>query len=92
MRILITGATGLIGKSLLISLLQVGHKIVVLTTNKKISIELSDVEFYYWNPEKNIIDDKAFDKIDVLISLAGAKINQRWTKKNKKEVTYIGTP
>lgn len=82
MKILITGASGLIGKALVGALQQVGHQVVTLSTRK----QTSSLTTYYWNPEKGEIDTKALVDVDVIISLAGAKINQRWTAKNKKAI------
>ena len=32
------------------------------------------------------IDQSAFNGVDVIVNLAGAKINQRWTAKNKRTI------
>ena len=83
MHILITGASGLIGKSLIHALEQRDCRISTLTTSKR-SVPISThIKTHYWNPSQGILDGKALDGVDVIISLAGAKINQRWTKKNK---------
>ena len=86
MHILITGASGLIGKSLIHALEQRDYRISTLSTSKR-SVPIStNIKTHYWNPSQGIIDGKALDGVDVIISLAGAKINQRWTKKNRKAI------
>ena len=86
MHILITGASGLIGKSLIHALEQRDHRISTLSTSKRSAPISTNVKTYQWNPNQGIIDEKALDGVDVIISLAGAKINQRWTKKNRKAI------
>ena len=86
MHILITGASGLIGKSLIHALEQRDYRISTLSTSKRSAPISTNVKTYQWNPNQGIIDEKALDGVDVIISLAGAKINQRWTKKNRKAI------
>ncbi len=86
MHILITGASGLIGKSLIHALEQRDYRISTLSTSKRSAPISTNVKTYQWNPNQGIIDEKALDRVDVIISLAGAKINQRWTKKNRKAI------
>ena len=86
MHILITGASGLIGKSLIHALEQRDYHISTLSTRKHSAPILTNVKTYQWNPNQGIIDEKALYGVDVIISLAGAKINQRWTKKNRKAI------
>ncbi len=86
MQILITGATGLIGKKLQTLLLKNNHDVKYLTTNKeKIKTE-AHLKGFYWNPKLKIIDEKALENVDVIVHLAGATIAKRWTKKYKKEI------
>ena len=86
MRILISGASGLIGKALIPILQQAGHHIYVLSTRANNALFPINIKVFHWNPEKGIIDNNAFNDIDVVISLAGAKIAQRWTSKTKKSI------
>lgn len=86
MQILISGASGLVGKALIPILQQAGHRISVLTTQTKSASFPSTVNAYYWNPKKGVIDNDALRGSDAIISLAGAKIAQRWTPKAKKSI------
>ena len=56
MKILITGATGLIGKKLTSDLLSKGYSVNYLTTRNSQIKSLDKINGYYWNPEKEIID------------------------------------
>ncbi|MHA6727180.1 TIGR01777 family oxidoreductase [Chryseobacterium sp. A301] len=84
--LLIAGGTGFIGKHLTQYLLQKGHVIHALTRTKK-SSKNENLHFFQWDIEKGIIDEKAFEGVDVLINLTGANITEkRWTAKRKKEI------
>jgi uncharacterized protein (TIGR01777 family) len=83
-RILITGATGLIGKKLIDQLLKKGHQINILSRSDK---SLTGVKVFRWNIEKNEIDINAFDDIDTVIHLAGEGIaDKRWSEKRKQQI------
>ena len=83
MNLLITGATGLIGRATIKYFYNKGFNISILTTTKREKLKIHGVKIFYWNPIDNIIDENALNDIDVIINLCGAKINQRWTKKTK---------
>jgi uncharacterized protein (TIGR01777 family) len=86
MKILITGATGLIGKELVNLLIAKNHAIHYLTTSKaKIENKPNYIGFY-WNPEQGKIDESCIYGVDVIIHLAGANIAKRWTKSYKQEI------
>lgn len=84
MKVLITGATGLVGKELVKQCHQDGIAANYLTTSK-VKIENRDnYKGFYWNPKKGEVDSNAFEGVSAIINLAGASIATRWTKKNKK--------
>ena len=86
MRILIAGATGLIGKELVEECLDLGIKIHYLTTRKNKLENKEEYQGFYWNPSKEIIDDAAFKGVSAIINLAGASVSKRWTSSYKKEI------
>ena len=86
MKILISGATGLVGSVLLEQAIAQGHKIHYLTTRKSQLNAISGAKGFYWNPKQNEIDLNCFEEVEVIFHLAGASISQRWTAKNKKEI------
>lgn len=86
MKILITGATGLIGKELTNLLLKENHSIHYLTTSR-LKIQNRDNYFgFYWNPKEGKIDENCLDGVDAIIHLAGASISNRWTDSYKQEL------
>lgn len=86
MKILITGATGLIGSELVTLLLRNGDTIHYLTTSKKKIESRPNYHGFYWNPNQGIIDENALMGVDSIIHLAGATISKRWTSKYKQEI------
>ncbi len=86
MKILIAGATGLIGKELVKECLDQGIKIHYLTTRKNKIENKDDFQGFYWNPSKGIIDQAAFKDVITIINLAGAPVSKRWTSSYKQEI------
>lgn len=86
MKVLITGATGLVGTALTKLLINQGFIVNYLTTSvKKIETD-SNFKGFYWNPKTAEIDAKCIDGVEVIIHLAGANIAQRWTSSYKREI------
>lgn len=86
MKILITGATGLIGNELVTLLLQNGVTVHYLTTSKNKIESQPNYKGFFWNPNQGIIDENALMGVDSIIHLAGASISKRWTSKYKQEI------
>jgi len=86
MKILITGASGLIGTELTALLLQNGISIHYLARSKKEIKNEPNYQGFLWNPEQGKIDENCLLGVDTIIHLAGAPISMRWTKKNKQEI------
>ena len=83
-KVLITGATGLIGTELVKQCHRDGIAVNYLTTSKDKIENHPNYKGFYWNPENGEIDIEAFDDAEAIINLVGANIARRWTKKNKK--------
>jgi uncharacterized protein (TIGR01777 family) len=82
--ILITGATGLIGKQLIPHLLGNGHRISVLSRRET---TIPGASVYLWDVRKQTIDIAAFDGIDTIIHLAGEGIaDKKWTPQRKAQI------
>lgn len=82
--ILITGGTGFIGSHLCSILTEKGYRIAVLSRK---SIPDAKYPVYYWNVQKGIIEQEAFNDVDCIIHLAGANIGEkRWSKNRKEEI------
>ena len=84
--ILITGATGLVGKALTKHLLHKGYAIHILTTQKTLLGSDKKLQYFYWNLQVNEIDTSCFDGVEAVINLAGSSIAQRWTKSAKTSI------
>ncbi|MCC8358424.1 TIGR01777 family oxidoreductase [Salinimicrobium sediminilitoris] len=86
MRILITGATGLVGSEITRQCHAQGINVNFLTTSKG-KIEKSETyRGYYWNPSSGEIDVKCLEGVGAIINLAGASVFQPWTDSNKKKI------
>lgn len=83
MKILVTGATGFIGKDLCEKLLNEGHQIHYLTTSKTKLINKKNYEGFLWDPAKTELDTAALKEVDAIINLAGHTINCQWNTTNK---------
>lgn len=86
MRVLITGATGLVGSKIVELCRDKGIEVHYLTTSKEKIEDKPDYKGFYWNPDKDQIDPAAFNEVDTIIHLAGTSIAQRWTPDKKKEI------
>ncbi|MEW7292604.1 TIGR01777 family oxidoreductase [Aquimarina sp. 2304DJ70-9] len=93
MKVLITGATGLIGQEIVRLCHQSDIDVNYLTTSKNKLSTTSNYSGYFWNPEKNEIDVKCLEGVEVIINLVGATVAKRWTSTHKKEIlnSRIGT-
>lgn len=86
MKVLITGATGLVGAALTELLLQNGIRINYLTTSKNKIQYQPNFQGFFWDPESGIIDENCLLGVSAIINLAGSSIAKRWTPQNKQEI------
>lgn len=84
MKFLITGGTGLIGKSIVQLLIEKNHHINVLS--RKSGEDTKQIRYYQWSPKNQTIDFTCIDDVDVIINLAGENIFGLWTKSKKKKI------
>jgi hypothetical protein len=85
-RILITGATGLVGQEIVKQCHDQNIAVNYLSTSKSKLENKSNYKGFYWNPSSGEIDVNCFKDVDLIINLAGASIAQRWTKSYKEEI------
>ena len=86
MRVLITGATGLIGSEIVKNCHAKGIAVNYLTTSKSKIENNSNYQGFYWNPSQSKIDVNCIKDVDTIIHLVGASISKRWTKAHKQAI------
>lgn len=86
MKVLITGATGLIGQEIVKLCHQSDMVVHYLTTSKHKLESEHKYKGFYWNPSNGEIDIDCFEDVEVIINLAGATVAKRWTNSYKQEI------
>jgi uncharacterized protein (TIGR01777 family) len=83
MRIIISGASGLVGSALVPSLREAGHDVVRLVRSSSAAAEDAAV----WDPARGEIDASLLNHADAVINLNGRSIAQgRWSERVKNEL------
>ncbi|MFN2262127.1 MAG: TIGR01777 family oxidoreductase [Psychroflexus sp.] len=86
MKVLITGATGLVGQVLTKQLLERGDVVNYLTTRSSKVENQNNYQGYKWDTKNQIIDKDCFNGVECIINLAGASVAERWTDSHKKAI------
>ncbi|HSF25627.1 MAG TPA: TIGR01777 family oxidoreductase [Blastocatellia bacterium] len=85
MKVLVTGATGLIGRELCDSLSHEGHRVVALSRSPETTRGLAADEVHKWEPMSSPPPAQALNEIDAVVHLVGEPIaDRRWTDSQKK--------
>ena len=80
MRLVITGATGFIGRALCDKLLEQGHALILFTRGSPRDANTGTKRWLHWTPGTLREWDVALDGADGVINLAGEPIAERkWT-------------
>ena len=82
MKILISGATGMIGKALEKELRKQEHDIVRLVRDKS-TTGCCD---FYWDPYGESLDPVALHEVEAVIHLSGESVAGRWTESKKQRI------
>jgi uncharacterized protein (TIGR01777 family) len=80
MNVLISGASGLVGSSLVPFLTAGGHRMRRLGRSRRRGAD------HVWDPASGTIDTDALDGVDAIVHLAGENIGSRWTSAKKQEI------
>lgn len=84
MKVLITGASGLIGSALCDALLARGDSVVGLTRDPGTARRTNpSVTWHSWEPTLERPAKQAFEGVDAVVNLLGERIDQRWTDQAK---------
>jgi uncharacterized protein len=87
MRVLVTGATGMIGSALCDALLARGDEVVGLTRDpEKAKPRNPTVRWHGWQPTTDRPPPEAFDHVDAVVNVIGEEINQRLTEAAKRRI------
>ncbi len=89
MRVLITGATGFVGRPLVHRLLERGHEVVVLSRDASRAMTSLPVrcECRTWDPESGRISAGAVQGCNAIVHLAGEGVaDKSWSPERKKEI------
>jgi len=89
MKVLVTGATGFVGKKLASELVKRGHTVSILTRDRQSARKRMPVEceIHQWEPELYPPTSDCFEGVDAVIHLAGANIaDGRWSESRKKSI------
>ncbi|MCG2460624.1 TIGR01777 family oxidoreductase [Flavobacteriaceae bacterium F89] len=91
MKVLITGATGLVGKAIVALCLENQIAVNYLSTSKKKIVSHPNYRGFLWDPMENKIDQDCFEGVTAIINLAGSSISKRWTARNKRRILLSRT-
>lgn len=85
--VLITGGTGLVGKSLANALVKNGYIVIILTRSLTRKKPQENISYANWNVKKQQMDVAAVQQADYIVHLAGAGVvEKKWTDAYKKEI------
>jgi uncharacterized protein (TIGR01777 family) len=85
MKILVTGATGLIGRSLCRALTDESHTVAAVSRSPVKPRGLAVAEVYQWDPQSGPLPQAALDGVDVVVNLAGEPLDaRRWSDQQKR--------
>ncbi|HYP26586.1 MAG TPA: TIGR01777 family oxidoreductase [Blastocatellia bacterium] len=95
MKVLMTGATGLIGRNLCEVLTGEGHAVVALSRSPEKARRISAEEVHAWDPQAGPPPQEALAGLDAVVHLAGESVAaKRWNPEQKKRIResrLIGT-
>src|SRR5262245_6095337 len=87
MNILVTGATGLIGKVLCQKLANDGHRLSLLSRGPKNIGATANVRPFHWEAEQGPPPKEAWEGVEAVIHLAGESVaSGRWTEEKKRRI------
>jgi len=86
-RVLVTGASGMIGQALCDALFARGDNVVGLTRNPGRARESNPrVDWRKWEPRLERPDPAAFEGVEGVVHLLGERIDQKWTAEAKERI------
>lgn len=86
MKVLITGATGLVGTEITKLCHEKNITVNYLTTSREKIKNDSNYQGFFWDPNEGKIDEQCIAGVDKVINLVGASVSKRWTARQKKVI------
>ncbi|MBF4984436.1 NAD-dependent epimerase/dehydratase family protein, partial [Nonlabens mediterrranea] len=86
MKVLITGATGLVGSQIADLFISKGHTVHYLTTRSNAIKNEKHYKGFLWDVKNMTIDSSCITGVDTIIHLAGESVFQRWTEEAKESI------
>ena len=81
MKVVVSGASGLIGSALVPALASAGHDVLRLVRR-----EPAGPDEIFWNPADGALDPAALTGVEAIVNLTGANIGRRWNEERKAEI------
>lgn len=81
MKIVVSGASGLVGSALTNFLTSQGHEVVKMTRSNG-----SGANTVHWNPDDGTLNPADLEGVDAIVHLAGESVAQRWTDDAMKRI------
>ena len=82
----ITGGTGFVGHHLTNLLHRKGCTVIIFTRDMHKVSRIKNVKYSFWSPHENKFDLRYLGELNGVINLAGESLDQRWTKRVRKEI------
>ncbi|MBI2932644.1 MAG: TIGR01777 family protein [Planctomycetes bacterium] len=88
MKMLVTGATGFIGRALVAESLRRGHSVTAVSrTPARARRTLGDIPVHEWEPLSGPLPAAALEGVEAVVHLAGENVaDGRWTRRRKAEI------
>lgn len=81
MKVVVSGASGLIGGTLVPSLRSAGHEVLRLVRR-----DATEADEIRWDPAAGELDASRLEGVDALVNLSGENLGKRWTEARKRAI------
>jgi uncharacterized protein len=81
MKVVVSGASGLLGSTLVPALEAEGHEVVRLVRRAP-----AGAKEVAWDPDAGTLDARLLADIDAVVNLSGANLDTRWTEDRKRQI------
>src|SRR5881227_822902 len=87
MKVIVTGATGLVGRALVRSLLSDGHEVTRLVRGEAQTFSAPGTKAVHWEPDRGVLNAQELEGHDAAVHLAGEPIAAgRWDEERKRRI------